>query len=186
MLQKAITLFFLVSAVNAQDFPQEDHVAANQETHLSLCKYLITLEPHGETLNNKIIMRKIKSNKDITSEERNYLISIREASLTHPEIWQGTFDYQLLTSWRDYENYRSRGINVFDDYLNGKISLNILINNAFDKMNQNKPLSTEEIESITAAGNFVQAYTQEAFGTLELRVWNMWVTKKNLLAKRTT
>jgi hypothetical protein len=76
-------------------------------------------------------------------------------------------------SWQDYENYRSHGINVFDDYLNGKVSSNILINNAFDKMNQNKPLSTDEVESIKAAGNFVQAYTQEACGTLELRVWNM-------------
>ncbi|MBX3457926.1 MAG: hypothetical protein KF820_06190 [Candidatus Paracaedibacteraceae bacterium] len=178
MLQKLITSFFLISAVNAQDLSQDDRLVVNHESYLSLSKYVAPLEPHGETLNNKIIMRKIKSKQDITAEERNYLINIRSSSLIYPELWQPTYDYQLLMSWQDYENYRSHGINVFDDFLNGKVSSNILINNAFDKMNQNKPLSTEEVESIKAAGNFVQAYTQEACGTLELRVWNMWVSRK--------
>jgi hypothetical protein len=68
MLQKLITSFFLISAVNAQDLQQDDRLVLNRESYLSLSKYVATLEPHGETLNNKIIMRKIKSKQDITAD----------------------------------------------------------------------------------------------------------------------
>lgn len=137
----------------------------------------MNLTPQGKTFKNKWLIRKLHLNKFLTSEERNYLISIHENTERNPVLWQKTYDYKVLTAWQEYEYKRTRGIAALDDYMSGQFSMDDLINSTYDKMITGTELSIIETDHVKETGKHVQADPFGLLGSLDLKVWNMWVQK---------
>ena len=140
----------------------------------------IRLTPEGETFKNKWLMRKLHLDKPLTAEERNYLISMHRNSEINPILWYETYDSKLLTAWQEYENKRTRGVMFWDDYLSGQVSMDDLLNSTYDKLISGQELSENETEHVRELGGHIQADPSAALGSLDLRVWNMWVRQNRI------